>query len=148
MMADYYPPVGFHFLVKFNLGEGDSDNRFQDVSGLSAEISTEELKEGGLNGFSYKLPTQAKYGNLTLKRGMLLDSKVVDWIKEAVENFEFSPTEIDVSLLDQEHNTLAAWSFTGAYPVKWSITDLKAMENSIVVETLELAYQSFRQTAP
>ena len=144
-MADYYPPVGFHFKVNFNLGEGDADNRFQDVGGLSAEIATEELKEGGLNGFSYKLPTQAKYGNLTLKRGMLLDSKVVDWIKEAVENFEFNPTEVTVKLLNEEHTTLATWSFTGVYPVKWSVSDLKAMESALVVETLELAYQSFRQ---
>lgn len=144
-MADYYPPVGFHFKVNFNLGESDADNRFQDVGGLSAEIATEELKEGGLNGFSYKLPTQAKYGNLTLKRGMLLDSKVVDWIKEAVENFEFNPTEVTVKLLNEEHTTLATWSFTGVYPVKWSVSDLKAMESALVVETLELAYQSFRQ---
>ena len=81
-MADYYPPVGFHFRVTFGIGEDDYDHRFQDVSGLSVQIGTEELKEGGLNAYVHKLPTQVKYGNLVLKRGMLLGSVVVDWIKD------------------------------------------------------------------
>ncbi len=38
-----------------------------------------------------------------------------------------------------------AWDFVGAYPLKCSTTDLKAQENSLVVETLELAYRYFER---
>ena len=72
-----YPPVGFHFRVEFGLdGAGDQDSRFQEVGGLSAELGTEELQEGGENRFVHRLPTLPKYGNLVLKRGLLTDSVV------------------------------------------------------------------------
>ncbi|HEX6181118.1 MAG TPA: phage tail protein, partial [Chitinophagaceae bacterium] len=66
----YYPLVGFHFKVEFSgVGNSDNDTRFQEVSGLTAEIGTEELQVGGENRFSYRLPTRARFGNLVLKRG-------------------------------------------------------------------------------
>ena len=73
-MSSYYPPVGFHFRVVFEGPFGDADMRFQNVSGLSAEIGTETLEEGGENRFSHRLPTTPKYPNLVLKRGMLIGS--------------------------------------------------------------------------
>lgn len=145
-MANYYPPASFHFKVIFNLSESEADNRFQEVSGLNAEVSTEEVKEGGLNGYAHKLPVQGKFPNLVLKRGMVMDSNIINWVQDAVESFTFSPTQILVHLLDEEHNSIRAWEFDGAYPIKLSISDLKAEENAFVVETLELAYRSFKRT--
>ena len=43
-MASYYPPVGFHFKVEFTLaGMQETDTRFQEVSGLTAELGIEEV---------------------------------------------------------------------------------------------------------
>jgi len=144
-MTEYYPHPSFHFKVVFNLKEGDVDHRFQEVSGINAEITTEEIKEGGLNEYTHKLPVRGKYNNLVLKRGMLIDSNVIKWMKDAIEEFTFQPTEVMVNLLNEEHQSIAAWEFVGAYPVKMSISDLKAEENAFVVETLELAYQTFKR---
>ena len=69
-MGTYYPPAGFYFKVEIVGVAGmneDTEQRFQEVSGLSVEIETEELKEGGENRFSYKLPKRAKYPNLVLR---------------------------------------------------------------------------------
>ena len=151
-MAGYYPPVGFHFKVEFGfLANETKDISFQEVSGLGAEVSTEEFQEGGENRFSHRLPTRAKYSNLVLKRGLVTDSKLINWVKNAVENIEANPgtpeeepTEVNVTLLDEEHQPLAdTYSFVNAWPVKWSVSDFKAMDNSIVIETLELSYQYF-----
>ena len=146
-MANYYPPVSFHFKVEFNgVGKGDSDTRFQEVSGLNAQIGTEEVPVGGENRFTYRLPSRAKFGNLVLKRGMLSDSGLIDWFKHAIEDFDFSPVDVQVSLLNENHETTASWIFLQAYPVKWVISDLKALENALAVETIELAYQYYRRT--
>jgi phage tail-like protein len=143
----YYPPVSFHFKVEFqSIGQGDADLRFQEVSGLTAEIAVEELPVGGENRFTYRLPSRAKYANLILKRGMLNDSGLIDWFKNAVENFSFSPVDVHVFLLNEQHQVSASWVFIQAYPVKWVISDLKALENAIAVETIELAYQYYRRT--
>jgi phage tail-like protein len=143
-MPAYYPPVGFHFKVEFSgLGSGDNDTRFQEVSGMTAEITTEELPVGGENMFTHRLPTRAKYGNLILKRGMLKDSDLISWFTNAIENFKFKPVNVSVYLLNENHDITSSWVFIKAYPVKWAISDFKAQDNSIVVETIELVYQYF-----
>ena len=76
-MADF--PVVFHFKVEFGRGSDDQDNRFQEVTGLSAEVSTEEFREGGLNEYAHRMPTGAKYGNLVLKRGFVDSTDVGKW---------------------------------------------------------------------
>ena len=63
-----------------------------------------------------------------------------------IYNFIFKPADITVTLLDDQHNPLSTWSITKAYPVKWTTSDFKAQENSIAIETLELAYQNFIKT--
>jgi len=145
-MPSYYPPVGFHFKVEFrDVGSRDADTRFQEVSGLTAEIGTEDLQVGGENRFTYRLPTRGKYNNLVLKRGMLKDSKLIAWFNSAIEDFEFKPTDVNVFLLNENHEVTSSWTFIQAYPVKWVISDLKAMDNSLVIETIELVYQYFNR---
>src|SRR4026209_1675348 len=118
-MASYHPPAGFHFKVEFIGVSGmgsDTEQRFQEVSGLSFEIETEILREGGENRFSYKLPKRAKYPNLVLKRGLLKGTKMLDWIKSAQHNYfnvtdySFKPADMLVTLMDEEGNEAAVWN--------------------------------------
>jgi phage tail-like protein len=141
-MPTYYPPPAFHFRVDFLLdGADDADTRFQEVSGIAAELGTEELVEGGENRFAHQLPTGARHGNLTLKRGLLTSSALVDWIRDAVENLAFTPVTVVVSLLGETHEPIATWQFANAWPVKWTLGNLNSTDNNVLVETLELAYQ-------
>jgi len=142
-MPDF--PVVFHFKVAFGNSADEQDNRFQEVAGLAAEVTVEEYREGGVNHHSHRLPTGAKFNNLVLKRGYVSGTAIADWCRQAIENFDFAPTDVDVSLLDENHQPLAQWSFTGAWPVKWSLSDLKAQENALAIESLELAYRSCRK---
>ena len=139
-------PVAFHFMVEFGPSSPDQDVRFQEVTGLGFEVTTEEVREGGLNQYAHRLPTGAKYGNLVLKRGLAQGSKLSTWVRKAVEHFEFEPTDVTVTLLDEEHHPLAVWSFLRAYPVKWTLCDLKAQDSALAIESLELAYRAFRKT--
>lgn len=143
-MPPYYPPVGFHFRVEvLGLGPNDADVRFTDVGGLSREVVTEEVAEGGQNRFVQKFPTRAKYPELMLKRGLLVGSAVVDWIRDAVEDFVIAPKSVDVTLLNDSHDPLLTWHLAKAYPTKWAVSDLSATNNAIVVESMQLYYQSF-----
>lgn len=139
----YYPPVGFHFRVEFVGIGNDNDIRFQSVSGLSIEYDTESFKEGGENRFEHKLPVRTKYADLSLKRGMLTDSKVIEWCLKAFENREFQPAQINVMLLNENHQPIKRWEVIDAWPKKWSVSDLNAQENGLVIETLDLAYKYF-----
>lgn len=143
-MATYYPPVSFHFSVEFTgLSTGQKDHQFQSVSGLTVDIETEEITEGGENRFKHKIPVRTKYPNLVLKRGLLVDSKVVSWCKKAVEDFEFEPIDLIVKLLNEKHEPLLSWNIVHAYPIKWSIADFNAEESKVVIETIELVYNYY-----
>ena len=140
----YYPPVGFHFKVEFQGLGNDNDSRFQTVTGLTMEYDLETIKEGGENRFEHKLPIRTKFADLTLKRGMLTDSKVIEWVLKALQNREFKPVQIVITLLNEEHQPLKTWNIYNAWPRKWSVSDFNAQENSIVVETMDLSYSYFR----
>jgi phage tail-like protein len=143
-MPAYYPPVGFHFKVEFlGLAPSDNDVRFTEVSGLSHELGAEDIPEGGENRFIQKYPVRAKYPELTLKRGLLVRSEVVKWIRKCIEDLEIEPMNIDVKLLDENHAPLFTWHVIGAYPTKWAVSDLNASNSAVVTETLQLYYRYF-----
>jgi len=140
-MADNYPPLGFHFKVEFSDFPGEY--QFQSVSGLSVDVDTEDIAEGGENRFKHKVPVRTRYPNLVLKRGLMVDSKIIKWCRDAVEDFQFKPTNLIVKLLNEKHEPLLSWNVVHAYPVKWSMSDFNAEENELAIETLELSYNYF-----
>ncbi|MBV7530231.1 phage tail protein [Chitinophaga sp. sic0106] len=144
-MLNRIPPVGFHFGVTF--GSSQEESAFQEVSGLNVEMETEPYKEGGENRFIYQLPARARYEDLVLKRGLLNDSKLIHWCQDAIEHFIFRPVNITVSLLDRNHEPVYTWYVANAFPKKWTVSSFNAEESSIVVESLTLGYQFFRQVS-
>jgi phage tail-like protein len=148
-MAFDYPHPGFHFSVIFELfPQFPNDIRFQEVSGLTVTTQFEDWAEGGENRFVHKLPTRLQYSDLVLKRGKFLGSGVLQWARQAVENFEFSPTNVMISLLTSDHIPLYNWYVVGAVPQQLEISGIDAMQNGIVVETLTLKYQYFKYYDP
>lgn len=143
----YYPPVGFYFKLSFSGVSDAMDAAFKEVSGISAEINIEEITEGGENRFKYKVPTGGKYGNLVVKRGLVLPSSTMaqwcfDTIGSDLSN-PIIPKTIIVTLMDADATPLMAWNFFNAWPVKWSASDLKSQDGEIVIESIEFAYTYF-----
>ncbi len=140
-----YPAVGFHFVVHIEVGGATAtDTRFQEVRGISQELQVKEVKEGGENRFSHKLPTRASYPNLVLKRGLFTDSGVIEWVRKAIEDMDIEPASVSISLMNEEHEPLHTYNFVNCWPTKWEVSEFNAEESKAAVETLELAYQYFK----
>ncbi|MDJ0715444.1 MAG: phage tail protein [Prochloraceae cyanobacterium] len=147
MPLNEIPPVGFHFMVVFFIAgvtPNPLDIRFQKVSGISAEIETEDIREGGENLFRQHLPTRVTYNNLVLERGMVIGSPLNLEFNVAMSSMKFAPSNVLVMLLNEEDIPLASWLFQSAYPVKWTVSDLDANQNQVVIDTMELAYGRFQ----
>lgn len=144
-MDEFYPPVAFYF--KLSIEGASGDTAFKEVSGISMEMDTEEITEGGNNSYKHRVPTSVKSSNLVLKRGLVpKDSEVVQWCMDTLGSGLSSTIQtktITVSLLDEEANPLKTWNFSNAWPVKWSASDLNSMNNEILIETLEFSYSYF-----
>lgn len=133
-------PVSFYFQVEFD----KEALPFKEVSGLSVELETETIQEGGLNEYDYKVPKQIKHGNLILKRALLpLSNSLETWICNCLGN-DFSqsivPKNISVKLLNEEGNALRSWVCSNAYPVKWEIDNFDSEKNGIIIESVEFTY--------
>ncbi|WP_299409905.1 phage tail protein [Acaryochloris sp. IP29b_bin.148] len=141
------PPVGFFFAVTFLIGgfiPNPLDIRFQRVSGMTSTIETTEVREGGENLFVHRLPTRVTYDNLVLERGMVIGSVLNVEFNVAMSTLRFEPGNVLVMLLNAKETPIAAWLFQETYPLKWSVSDLDANQNSVVIDTMELAYTRFQ----
>jgi phage tail-like protein len=141
----YTPPTAFYFSVNF-IESPEMDCSFQEVSGLKLELDTMQKSEGGDNSFVHELPATPTYSNLILKRCLLMNSNLDKWCKNAIENFEFDPKDVRVSLLGANGGVLASWNITKAYPVSWELSSLNSTSNELAIETLELKYRQFKRT--
>lgn len=134
---------GFRFAVFFMIGgvvPNPLDIRFQRVSGLSATIETQTVTEGGQNLYTHRLPKRVGYDNLVLERGFVVGSALNIEFNAAMSLFKFAPSNVLVTLLHEDKVPLSAWLFLKAYPVRWATADLNAADESVLIDTLELAY--------
>lgn len=142
--TSYYPAVSFYFSVDFD----GAEYAFKEVSGLEVELEVEEIKGGGNNLYNHRVPSRTKYNNLILKRGAVPNgSRLHSWIENSIQYNTMGvvdPKNIWVSLLDEATGTpTTTWVIINAYPIKWKYADLNAEESSILMETIEFAYERF-----
>lgn len=141
MASDY--AVGFYFSLSFSGG----DAAFQEVSGITREVTVEEVVCGGENRFKYRLPTASTSQNLVLKRAIVPSgSALIEWCSACIdEGFAnaIQTKDVSLSLLDANGKVCVMWTFYKAYPVKYSVSDLKSQDNGLVIESIELAYTYF-----
>ena len=88
--------------------------------------------------------TAANTGNhLVLKRGQSGDLDVYAWWHDARQGKTAKRRTLKIELLSEDHSTVVlTWHFQNVYPVSLSYSPLRAMEGSIVMESVELAFES------
>lgn len=142
-----WPLPKFRFAV--NLGDEMKDVAFQEVSGLEAEAQVIEYRASNSAQFStIKMPGIAKYGNVTLKRGVFVnDNNFWQWMDEIKMNTIKRRTVI-IRLLDESGLPTMTWTLSNAWPTKISSTDLKSDGNEVAVESIEVAFETLTIEAP
>jgi phage tail-like protein len=139
----------FQFQVEV---EGKPVATFSECGGLEVNVKYDEVREGGQNEFVHRLPGRVEYGNLVLKRGYLPAdgtaageglSEFFRWCLSALnrQGNQVQRHDVSVTLVSQTGTRIYSWVFRRCYPVKWSGPSLRAGENAVAVETLELAHE-------
>lgn len=135
-----WPMPKFRFEV--DLGTELTKVAFQEVSGMDVENQIIEYRKTNSPLFSAaKMPCIAKYGNVTMKRGIFVnDNTFWNWHQEIIMNTIKRRTVI-IRLLDEKGNTTMQWQLNNAWPTKITSTDLKSDGNEVAVDTLEIAHE-------
>lgn len=130
------------FYFKVSLGSPDSTVSFQEVSGLETETQAIEYRHGDSKTFSViKMPGIAKFGNVTLKKGIFTkDNNFFKWYS-AIKMNTIRRETITIQLLDEQGSPTMTWTLTNAWPTKVKGTDLKSDANEVALESMELAYE-------
>lgn len=136
-MARSHTNPAFRFVVNIeNLPQGV----FTECTLPVVEWDIMEVKEGGLNTYVHQLPGRRKSARITLKNG-LGTSALLDWYIDALEE-KFTRRKITIKLLNAKQklqSPIMTWDIEGAYPVKWTGPQLNSGENTIAIQTLDLA---------
>jgi phage tail-like protein len=132
-------PAAFYFDVRI----GTASLAFQEVSGLSVAMKTQNVQEGGENRLVHQLPQQIEAGPVVLKRAIAKTSDpLISWCKDVLEG-DFSspvvPQQVLVFLLDHTGAPARGWSLVRAYPTKWSVDGFNATKNELAIESVTLA---------
>lgn len=117
---------------------------FSECSGLDVQIEKEVYQEGGVNDQQRIFLKHAKFGDLTLKRGMTEDPEFWNWIHESLLAGKQRRRDVNILVFNQAGETVQVWSLLGAVPVGWKTPSLKADSNAVALEELVLAYEGLR----
>lgn len=127
-----------HFTVEW----GGTNIGFMEVSGLEISHEVVEQRSGSSPEYSaVKMPGQARYSNIILKRGITKgDNEFYLWMNTIKLN-TVQRRDITISLLNEEHNPVMVWKVKNAFPVRLIGPELNASGNEIAIETLEIAHE-------
>lgn len=139
-MPDFPPGQVLRFQVEID-DEHDLGT-WSKCDGLSVEFELKEYQEGGVNGYTHKLPGRAKYQNIKLTRVLNKESdKVKKWLTD-LKTSGNRPTA-EITAMDSEGQTITSWTLQQVYPLKWTGPAFDVGSNATATETLELAHNGF-----
>jgi phage tail-like protein len=132
------PFNSMNFVVEI---DGIPAAQFLEVSGIEADLAVIDYRPGNDKVLgARKLPGEAKFSNIVLKRGMTSDLSLWNWMREALEG-QVSRRSMSVVLLNDAGEEAVRFNFRDAWPVKWSGPNLNAEGSDIAIETLEIAHE-------
>lgn len=117
---------------------------FSECSGLDVQVEKEVYQEGGVNEQQRIFLKHAKFGDLTLKRGMTDDPAFWNWIYQSLMAGESRRRNINILVFNQAGETMQIWMLLGAVPIAWKTPGLKADSNAVALEELVLAYEGLK----
>ncbi|MCC0095077.1 MULTISPECIES: phage tail protein [Streptomyces] len=121
-MATRNNPYGaFNFLVKLGDtgGEDQIAGGFSDFSGAGNEVKFSEYRNGNdPENHVRKIANTNTTNDVTLKRGIIGDLRLFNWIKATREG-EYDARTVTVTLHDEGRQPVCAWVLRAAQPKKW-----------------------------
>lgn len=146
-------PYGvFNYLVNLGDGsEGEVQGGFSEVSGLNAEVTVAEYRNGN-DPVNYvkKIPAINKAGDVTLKRGVIGADNIYSWLEQIRNGDVTAKRDVIIKLKNEDPTSSAAvvtWKLVQAMPIKWTGPTLTAKGGSdVAMEELVLSAETIIQS--
>ena len=138
-----YPPGKFNYKVEI---DGLEAGGFSEVTGFDASIDVIEYREGDMTQTPIKIPGLKKYGNITLKQGLVDSMVLYEWMTAGLEG-DVERKTLTITLLDIAGSPAASWQIINAWPVKYTAPDFNATSSEVAIESLEIAHEGMTRVS-
>ena len=93
-----------------------------------------------------KLAGLTKYGNITLKWGVVGSLEMMEWLHTVASDNTSGPTGIErktitIKLLDDTGAEGPSWEIINAWPTHYTAPDLNGLGGEVAIETLEICHE-------
>ena len=130
----------FNFIVEI---DGIASTGFQFVDGLESASDVIDYREGGEATTPRKLPGLNKFSNITLKRGVTANRDLWEW-RRSVMDGATERRNGSIVVLNEAREQVLRLNFRNAWPCRWKIGGLDALESQVLVEEIELVVEDLR----
>ena len=113
---------------------------FSECTGLEMTLETEDYEEGGNNGTVLKFPKRAKWGEITLKKGITKKTDLFDWYYGFTQGITKRKDGV-IILMTEKHEPHIVWKFRRGLPIKYVAPQLNAQQSNVAIETLTIAHE-------
>ena len=145
-MARQDPLRNFRFRVEI---DGIARAGFTEVSGLESQITVVDYREGTDPPHVRKLSGLTRFGNITLKYGLVTGSDsqaLFDWYR-AVSQGQLANNRRRVAIVVQDESGQDRVRFvvSDAWPARYATGALNAQGNEVMIELLELVNEGIER---
>jgi phage tail-like protein len=138
---DPYPSYNFELVITGISDDGRAvKGSFSEVSGLEVDLPPIEYRNGSDAKTVRKIPGLNKFNPVTLKRGIIGDVALWNWVLAGMKG-KVKRTEAAIVLFDENRTEVMRWNLKRVWPSKWTGPGLNAKNNEIAMESLELCHE-------
>jgi len=146
------PLKSFRFLIEVEDGENKIVAAFFQFSGVKMHVDTVKVRTGAdLRGVMQNIPALTHFQNVTLTRGVIGDSKFLEWILAAAPGATEAPTgknkyrTINIIALGDKGQRTVTWSLFAALPVAYELGQMDSTQSTVLSEMIEFSISGFKQ---
>lgn len=134
------PPSNGVTSLAINSLSGNIEGGFNECTGLEVSLEIEDYKAGGVNDRVLKFPTRLSYGRITLKKGLIKDPKLWQWIAGFAEGKVVRRDGL-ITLLDGKREAHTVWQFRRGLPASYRAPSFHAEQNAVAIESVEIEHE-------
>ena len=139
---DPYGQFNFRVEVGGGIAEGPLAG-FQEVTGLSTEVTVIEYRNGNdKSNHVRKLSGLTKASDVTLKRGIIGDTDLFDWLQQVRDGDLNAVRTVQIELLNEDRSAVVVtWRLHRARIIKHTSGPLNAKGSDVAMEEIVLAHE-------
>jgi phage tail-like protein len=130
--------LGSSFRIRI---DGIGEASFARCRGIGARTEVVAVPEGGAPG-PRLLPGDVAWDPIVLERGWVRDHRLWEWFES------HDPRGGSVEILTPDGEAAGRWSFSRAWPSRWSGPSFDAGKDEIALEVLEVVHEGLRWEGP